>query len=191
MTWEFTAGLPETKCGQGSTIAFTEKLREQLPALFSKLKVKSILDIPCGDGNWMTHTNLSGIHYIGADVNREHVSNFIARAVKLGCMPESRDFYILDAVNDSLPSVELILCRDFLQHLTNADINKTIDNVKNSGALWFLATSHNGKFNRDLKRSGDYRPLNLMAAPFSLPKPDQAIPDGDGRILGLWQCRNL
>ncbi len=191
MTWEFSAGLPETRCGKGSTLAFTNKLREQLPAVLAKLKVKSILDIPCGDGNWITQTNLSGIHYIGADVNREHISTFIARGVRLGCMPESREFYLIDAVNDSLPPVELILCRDFLQHLSNKNVAKTIDNVKSSGALWLLVTSHKVKFNIDIENSGDYRPLNLTAYPFLLPLPDLSIPDGDNRILGLWRCCNL
>jgi len=32
------------------------------------LQIKTLLDAPCGDGNWINKVDLSGITYIGADI---------------------------------------------------------------------------------------------------------------------------
>src|SRR3989304_1173971 len=61
-------GIDETLSGVGSTLEHTATLRRALPDLFAKSDVKSILDIPCGDFNWMQHVDLSGIEYTGADI---------------------------------------------------------------------------------------------------------------------------
>lgn len=46
-------GNSESKSGGGSTISSTTTLRHFLPIFFQKYNIKTILDIPCGDYNWM------------------------------------------------------------------------------------------------------------------------------------------
>jgi hypothetical protein len=43
----------ESVSGNGSTLDATEGVRRELPRLFAKFHVKSLLDIPCGDCNWI------------------------------------------------------------------------------------------------------------------------------------------
>lgn len=58
-------GDGESVSGTGSYLESTKHLIRELPFLFSRYGIRSILDIPCGDFNWMKEVNLSGINYIG------------------------------------------------------------------------------------------------------------------------------
>src|SRR5258707_8039307 len=62
--WENT----ESRSGIGSSLARTAKLRLELPILLQELAIQVLLDIPCGDFNWMHTVPLGNIHYIGADI---------------------------------------------------------------------------------------------------------------------------
>jgi hypothetical protein len=56
-----------------------------------------------------------------------------------------------------------------------------------SGATWLLATTHDGVVQNQDTATGVWRPLDLSAAPFSLPVPQHRIADGQGRWLGVWR----
>src|SRR5580700_8852701 len=58
----------ESFSGQGSTFGATTAIRDALPALFTKLGIRSLLDAGCGDFNWMKSTDLGLIEYLGVDV---------------------------------------------------------------------------------------------------------------------------
>jgi hypothetical protein len=58
----------ESKSGPGSSIHQTAVVRDQLSKLVAELHITSVLDIPCGDFNWMQHVDLQSAHYIGADI---------------------------------------------------------------------------------------------------------------------------
>jgi len=46
-------GEQESVSGNGSSLAATANLRQELPPLLAGLNVTSLLDAPCGDFNWM------------------------------------------------------------------------------------------------------------------------------------------
>ena len=46
-------GDPESRSGMGSTVASTETLRSEVESLLLKYNIKSILDLGCGDNNWI------------------------------------------------------------------------------------------------------------------------------------------
>ena len=48
-------GAPESASGLGSELDATATLRAELPRLFEKLGVTSLLDAPCGDAGWINH----------------------------------------------------------------------------------------------------------------------------------------
>jgi hypothetical protein len=48
---KFSGGLPETRCGAGSKMENTAQARAILPQVIAELKIKSLLDAPCGDFN--------------------------------------------------------------------------------------------------------------------------------------------
>lgn len=185
----FTGGMPETACGAGSTFENTASVREHLPRLFSQLRVMKLLDAPCGDFNWMSKTDLYGIEYIGVDYDATHCAWARARESQPSKFrPHSKTIVTMDVCRDRLPSagVDLMLCRDFLQHLPNSLAQDVLNSFKASGIPWLLTTSHDNAENVDITDAGMFRRLNLTVGPFSLPAPRQSIPDGAGRILGLW-----
>jgi 2-polyprenyl-3-methyl-5-hydroxy-6-metoxy-1,4-benzoquinol methylase len=149
-----------------------------------ELQVRTLLDVPCGDGNWMRHVDLTGFNYIAADSSYEHIITYCGR--KIANPPLSRRFILLNAIIEDLPAADVVLCRDFLQHLPTRKIYLVLENIWRSKAHWLLVTSHLNKENEDIMRDGDFRPLNLMAPPFSWSPPETAIEDGSNRILGLW-----
>ncbi|MEA3444084.1 MAG: class I SAM-dependent methyltransferase [Bacteroidota bacterium] len=185
-------GNDESVSGPGSTLHATNKIRDTLPRLFNRLEIKSILDIPCGDFNWMKHIALGNIHYLGADI----VPELIEKNQQL-YRTKNRDFITLDIITDKLPKVDIVFCRDCLVHLKNQDVIKALSNIKNSGTTYLLTTQFpDHKTNSEL--STDYwRPINLEEKPFSLPPPILSILEGHyepgyaDKSLGLWKIENL
>lgn len=186
--WEFTGGLPETRCGFGSKVESTAKVREWLPQLFKALQVYSVLDAPCGDFNWMAHVDLSGINYIGVDSESEMVQAATEKSSEPGKAPSSKIIVCADLLGWPLPVpvCDLIICRDFLQHLPTVDAQHVTLAFMATGARYIAATCHSNSSNGDIVRRGDFRPLNLCRPPFNWPDPLHAVSDGDNRALGLW-----
>ncbi|MFT3686254.1 MAG: class I SAM-dependent methyltransferase [Phycisphaerales bacterium] len=187
-------GRQETVCGAGSTMAQTKIAREVVARVVREYGVKSMLDAPCGDLNWMKHVPLPGVRYIGGDVVEKMVEE--NRTQFGGPTPEggSREFVVLDIIKQVPPKADLILCRDFLVHMREADVKKALANFSASGASYLLATTFPATAaNTDLKFPGEWRAINLQAAPFSLPQPlmivDEECPDANGRSksLALWK----
>ena len=182
-------GSKESVSGSGSTLAMTTSIRSLLPIVFKKFEINSILDVPCGDFNWMKLVDLNGISYLGgdiveplvADLNRNFSSNSIS-------------FRQFDITIDLFPKSDLVLNRDCLFHLSYRDIELTLSNFLKSGSKYFLSTSYEngGKFmNADI-RSGDFRPIDLFDSPFCFPTnfhfeiPEQGEGSLPPRKLYLW-----
>ena len=185
-------GDPESRSGPGSGVARTELLRPRLTRLMQDLGVRSILDLPCGDFNWMRLTELPGIDYTGADIVRP----LIERNHSLYSQP-GRKFLLLNMVCDSLPKTDLILCRDGLVHLSFAEITCAIRKMIESGTTYLLATTFTAHSRNQDIATGDWRRLNLTIAPFCFPEPLQMVTDArpDGtmadKMLALYRLADL
>jgi 2-polyprenyl-3-methyl-5-hydroxy-6-metoxy-1,4-benzoquinol methylase len=109
----------ESISGPGSTLKQTEKIRKKIPLLIKSKKIKSILDIPCGDFNWMNEIKIDklNVNYIGADVVEELVKKNKQKYKK-----DNINFLKLNLTKDELPKVDLILCRDCLIHFSYKNI---------------------------------------------------------------------
>ncbi len=151
----------ESRSGLGSELKSTEVIRRELPELFKKFKIESVLDIPCGDFNWMQHVDMNNVNYIGADIVDKMIeSNNIT-------FP-NMDFRVLDLTESELPKVDLIFVRDLLGHFNYQNVNKALQNIIRSGSKYLLTTSFTRwHYNVDIENGG-WRPINLMLQPFSL-----------------------
>ena len=67
----------ESISGPGSEMKQTTSLINNLNILLHDMKITSVLDIPCGDFNWMQKVDLSNIEYIGADIVEELIKKNI------------------------------------------------------------------------------------------------------------------
>jgi hypothetical protein len=155
----------ESKSGGGSTIASTTAIRSQLPLVIKKYNISSILDIPCGDYNWMKEVDLP-VFYTGADIVDELISENNERFAK-----DKVGFVKLDITKDNLPKVDLIFCKDLFQHLSYEDVFSAIDSIKKSKSKYLLTTSYDLTIRNYDIISGDYRALNLMKKPFCFNEP--------------------
>lgn len=185
----------ESYSGPGSTLKETETIRKKIPILLQELNIKTLLDAPCGDFNWIQHVNLSFLdQYIGIDI----VSDLIWTNKKK-YENETHQFVCANIIADPLPQVDIILCRDCLVHLKFQDILKTLKNMKASRSIYLLTTTFPRlQSNRNLKKTGQWRPLNLQRPPFNFPEPlvlmneeckhDKKYPD---KSLGLWKIEDI
>ena len=184
-------GDPESVSGSGSSLDQTRRLRQELPALFRRLGIRSILDLPCGDGQWMARVDLAGIAYTGGDLLPELIDANRARG--------PAHFEVLDLTASPLPPADLLLCRDCLVHFSFADAARAFANISRAAITWFLSTTFPAEATNLNIMTGDWRPLNLERPPFNLPPPalllSEGCTEGKGRFLdkslGLWAVKDL
>lgn len=184
-------GDNESISGPGSRIERTIQIRAALPQIVRQYECHSLLDIPCGDFNWMKLIDWD-IDYTGADI----VADLVDRnQAQYGCA--NRRFLKLDLLQDKLPRVDLVLCRDCLVHFSYADIFRAFANLKASQSTYLLTTTNTTRPKNHNIATGEWRPLNLQQKPFSLPEPicllDDTfpIPHYQDKHLGLWRIADL
>lgn len=187
-------GSKDSVSGTGSDNIQTREISQQLPTVLAQYEIASMLDIPCGDFNWMQHVELGNVSYTGADIvseiierNRAEFGNDLVRFAKL------------DLTKSQLPQVDLIFCRDCLVHLCFDQVLEALKNICESKSRYLLTTTFtNRETNEDIP-TGKWRTLNMEKPPLSLPKPLQIINEGctenDGifsdKAMGLWAIAEI
>jgi len=187
-------GGKDSVSGPGSDLHQTRIIIDELPAIFVDFNIHTILDIPCGDFHWMSHVSLKNIDYTGADIVMDLVQNNKQKYEK-----ENIHFVKVNLIKDKLPRVDLIVCRDCLVHFSFKDIFLALHNVSNSGSTYFLTTTFTGRQHTHDIAPGQWRTLNLEAAPFMLPPPlitineECTLDDGafEDKSLGLWRVADI
>lgn len=180
--------------GRGSDLEQTRVVRRELRALLDHYGILSMLDIPCGDFHWMQHVQLDGVEYLGADI--------VPDLVRLTAERHGHgnvQFRVLDLLSEPLPQVDLVFSRDCLVHFSYEDIRRALANICASNSKYLLATTFPAhRRNRDIV-TGQWRPLNMLEAPLSLPPPLRLINEectqDQGRFrdksLGLWRVQDV
>jgi hypothetical protein len=187
-------GGDESVSGLGSSISQTQIVIAELPKLFIEFNVETVLDIPCGDFHWMKNVDLSKVNYIGADI----VTDLISKNT-LKYEQDNIKFRKLNLIQDELPKVDLIFCRDCLVHLSFKDIFLSLNNICNSQSSYLLTTTFTDRdHNLDIF-AGQWRTLNLELSPFLLPTPIKVINEGCTEVdmkytdksLALWRIKDI
>jgi|SRR5687767_3040566 len=178
----------ESRSGRGSTLSRTTVIRAALPALINDLGARSMLDAACGDFNWMARVDLAGVSYVGLDVVPA-----LIESNRRQYRSEGREFLLADITRDSLPEVDLILCRDCLIHHSLDDALAAVRNFRRSHSRYLLVTTHPAVSQNIDIRTGSWRSLNLRLPPFNFPPPVQLITEDEqlGKCLGLWELNSL
>ncbi len=196
-TWIFESNYwgSDVSCsGDGSDHIQTRTIAKALPELCRRLNISSMLDIPCGDFQWMRNLDLSGVRYIGADI----VGALVERNRQAYGDPQ-REFLTVNLAKDPLPHADLVFVRDCLVHLSHTMALEALRNIAASKCTWLATTTYTRTTpNRDIQ-TGDWRPLNLCLPPFSLPPPHELIREGctEGggkfadKAVGVWRISDL
>jgi SAM-dependent methyltransferase len=111
--------------GLGSQPEVAEIYAKEIRSLMLREKVRSIVDIGCGDFQVGQRLITPEISYIGCDI----VPELIIRNRK--CYGrDGVEFLNLDAVSAPLPQADLCLIRQVFQHLSNADIKLVLNKAR-------------------------------------------------------------
>jgi len=187
-------GCQESRSGTGSTIKQTDAVRSELKKFLISKNVKSIVDVACGDWNWMKYLmsdpELEYLDYVGIDIVEDVVKMNIERYAA-----QNVRFEVSDAVSDTIPTAEVVMARDVLVHLPTMHAVDMMHNIRKAASRYIVLTTFTSlEDNRDI-RYGDWRPLNLELPPFSLGKADYILEEkcteNDlvfwDKALGVWE----
>ena len=189
--------------GKGSSLNYAQEVMAALHVIIGQLKrylgVERVrlLDIPCGDLQWMHRFLLtrSDVDYTGvdivADVISRHRAAFRGRPWK---------FVNMDVVTQpiNVSEYDLIMTRMMMQHLAQGDVIRVLHNFSNitdhqHRPVFLLATTFsNTKVNMQMKvnSSRRFELFNLEISPFRLQTPLCLFRDGpprSGHYMGLWR----
>jgi len=186
----------ESISGQGSNISKTRYIRAVLPNVLKNLNIKTMLDAPCGDFNWMRVLidELDLELYIGLDIVKD-----VIHKNQQTHGTSRRVFMFANLVDTPVPKVDLIFSRDCLAHLSYKNARSVLERFKQSGSTYLLTSHHiNTQQNRNIV-NGDHYPIKLIIAPFNFPEPLAIIEEKDsemasahqGKCLALWRLEDI
>lgn len=192
------ANQNESKSGYGSSFRATKNILIELKNFIDKENIQNLFDAPCGDFFWLKKLNLNNSNYVGADIvkdmikkNNENYSNINVKFIEF------------DILNQVPSKFDLIFNRDCLVHFRDKDVIKAILNFKKSESKFFASTTYPNVNKNILSDLPDkWRPINLCAAPFNLPKPyillddnydyeDKTFIPKKEKYIGVWKIEDL
>ena len=181
--------------GAGSNLDnSTHNLSIELPGFINKHKIKSLLDIPCGDWEWMSKLNLTNIKYVGCDI----VEDMVIENNKKYSNDEI-SFLKKNLSYDDLPEADIILVRDLLVHLKYSDIILCLNNIKKYNYKYIAITNFPKLIKNINNKFGDrWKPINFNLKPYLLPEPDFVLPDNSQigeydsqKTIAIWKNENF
>jgi len=191
-------GTDETISGIGSKLNATVAIREQLPILFKKYGIRRLLDVGCGDFNWMKKIVSNLDYYMGIDIVGEIISknNELYNAKNI----EFKEENILELKLDP-HQFDAVMIANVFPHFSNNDILAVLNKISGSNIKYVFITNYTEhKANYDIK-TGDWRLLNLTIDPFNLSQPleiikcndqhDIRIRKIDDKTLSMWSVKSL
>jgi SAM-dependent methyltransferase len=168
---EREAGRRESASGPGSAASAAAECLKLLNASVSDYNVTSILDLGCGDWNWMRLADwrqLRSVEYEGWDAHETLIED-LSKAFG----DERTRFRVADITSTAFPNVDLVVCRDVLFHLPITLASKIIGRTRELKCL-LLSTSFLGvRENMDIETylpidGWGFHRVNLDVYPFDL-----------------------
>jgi hypothetical protein len=173
----------DSRSGVGSTQLATDQLVNGLSDFLEEVGCRKLVDIGCGDFNWMRKVR-GDFEYLGIDAVSE-----IIKANNASFASSRRNFVCMDAIRTAIEPGDVGICREVLFHLSFRDGIQLLRNIQAAGFKYVLLTSDKSVwFNSDI-RNGDFRQINLSKPPYMLPKPDRELMDdkvSPQRVLAVW-----
>lgn len=192
-------GARESISGPGSSLSSSAATRKLLSICLNDIGVASILDLGCGDWNWMRELRLvnaagAPVSYQGWEADETLVGELNAAYGTPTCL-----FSCSDIVTEDYPDVDLIIARDILFHLPIELSERVLAKVRDS-ARFLLSTSFLGvpqnsniqQYNH-IVNWGFYK-INLNVHPFNLAenmkiafREDENSHSGNQRYICLYE----
>lgn len=144
--------------GGGSAPEVARPYVDFVNAYIQEHKPRTILDVGCGDMVVARMLKLNGAKYIGVEAAQLYYED--------AEWPEGMTVVGgVDMLKDPLPRADLLLCKEVLQHLSNAQVKAFIKRTKAYPRMIFTSGTE-GQVNADIVM-GECRPVDLSLPPFS------------------------
>ncbi len=183
--------------GPGAMLKNAQSVIASLHVIIAKAKAYlgksslTILDVACGDLQWMSKFLITrdDIEYVGVDIVPDLMRNV---KEQFGSLPKAK-LAIHDIVATPLnQSYDLVICRDLLQFLWQADAMRALNHISSSGSKFLLATTFPDTTQNEAQNEKDFSvdrkfPYNLELPPFLLEPPICTNYDYNVEHLGLWE----
>jgi SAM-dependent methyltransferase len=179
-TWTTIKSQERSASGPGSDLQNAQKYVDLLQQIIvdPKYKIKSVVDIGCGDWGLSKHIDWSNVQYTGIDIVPEIATNLQAQYGS-----HNVTFKQGNLMFDELPSADLLIVKDVLQHLPNQAVSSLIATQLKKYKFAIITNDREriqyllyplkyplkriGEANIDIP-SGEWRPLKLRDNPFNL-----------------------
>ena len=192
-------GSKETRSGYGSELKQTSFIIKKMPDILKKYNIHNLIEIGCGDFNWMQKVSPYLDNYIGIDIVQEMIDKnrekYGSDNIRFEC--EVYPYWIM-YFSDKM--FNAVLFADMLVHLPYFMSLSYLNAVKKAGVKYLFATTFKYfRFNEDIRISQTgWRPLNMELEPFKLGKPIELIRYKESYVennteikndkyLGLWK----
>jgi SAM-dependent methyltransferase len=150
--------------GSGSTLEITREYRAYVEDFIKTHHVTSVVDAGCGDWGFSRAMDWGDASYLGVDIASDVIDVLRTKHErgKIG-------FQVGDITED-LPTADLLISKDVLQHLSNELVQKFIRNNLRTGKYkWVILTNDRTGPRQNLDiRPGGHRPIDLAAPPFDV-----------------------
>ena len=193
----------ESVSGTGSTLENTEILRSELPKVCKKYNINNIVDIACGDFNWMKEIVSEFKYYRGVDIVKDLIKANKEKYKKF----ENVDFIVADVITEfdkcvKGKDIDAVILKDVLVHFPDKHIIKVLDSLHKSSIKYVFITHFDSlKINCDIKEFNGWRPQNFTLSPWGMDKPLESIASptekykwgenihNSDKTLSLWQIK--
>jgi SAM-dependent methyltransferase len=164
-------GRRESASGPGSAQSAAGDCLALLDAVVEEYSIGSILDLGCGDWNWMqlaAWRKSAAVRYEGWDAHAGLVESLTETFGN-----ERTQFRLADLTTAPLPPADLVVCRDVLFHLPVELVERVVGRLRDHGSLLISTSFLEVESNTDIHT---YLPIenwvfyyiNLDIAPFNL-----------------------
>jgi SAM-dependent methyltransferase len=148
--------------GDGSTLPNTAYYVAFLEQFIKTNNIKSVVDAGCGDWTFSKNIDWNGAQYLGVDTVKSVIEKNIQKY-----QTDTIRFQHFDMLIYELPAADLLICKDVLMHLPSRDILSFLKSTKKFKHCLFTNNTGPENLNHDIQK-GEFRPLDLTAAPFYL-----------------------
>ncbi|NGX48380.1 MAG: hypothetical protein K1000chlam3_01771, partial [Chlamydiae bacterium] len=148
--------------GPGSTVRSAAPYMKFVQDFIKKHNIRTIVDVGCGDWTFSQYMDWNGAEYTGYDIVKsvieKNTEKFASSKVA---------FVHGDATKLDLPAADLLICKDVLQHLPNAEILAFLKQAsKFKHCLITNDINPSGKNNWDIPH-GSWHYVDLSGDPFN------------------------
>jgi SAM-dependent methyltransferase len=157
--------------GPGSRANMATPFSEFLVDFFQEKKIQNIVDIGCGDFQYMREFDLSNYNYTGVDC----VENIVDYNNKTFGKQNIRFIHNDGSNPERLPKGDVYIVKDVLQHWNNDSINAFLQGVIQNRKCRYIIIANcysQEKDNQEIRHIGDTRFLNAHMNPLKQYKPE-------------------